>query len=297
MLFRSIERPNPNAMSKLMRRPNSSHVRNVISLSARHEFSRLSASRRHTPHEPTRLRGAQPAERSIRVLSKEGGKLPSDFGLLENTFIAPTGTNRPSILKSPLLALHLERTRLLARARDYLSLLISKFSSPKETSFWSRAFSINRSTIAPTALALHRQMYLSFAEGDSSALQKICLDGILDNFRVRIASRPREEKLVWELVKYNRSARLISNRAAKTPIDGMLIHQSVVKISSTQKLTRYTRAKNGELQQIPGSGREKDVVENLVLQRTTTQWKPGSWMIWGTAKETTIEDIEKWYKV
>jgi protein MBA1 len=45
---------------------------------------------------------------------------------------------------------------------------------------------------------------------------------------------------------------------------------------------------------VPGSGKEKDVVEYVVLQRQYEGWRGGSGRIWGTTKETTLEDIEEW---
>lgn len=139
-------------------------------------------------------------------------------------------------------------------------------------------------------------MYTAFAEADEAALQKICLEGIHDNLRARLASRPQGEKVVWQLVKYNKQPKLISNRAAKTPIDGMIIRQAAVRICSRQKLTRYSRTPDGNLEQINGSGKEKDLVEYLVIQRIYEQWQPKEWMVWGTAKETSLNDIQEWDK-
>ncbi|KAI6247263.1 hypothetical protein HI914_04264 [Erysiphe necator] len=243
------------------------------------------------------LKGARTAERSLRVMSKENAKIPLDIGLLEKTFITPTGLNRPSIFKSPSAVLAIERIRLLSRFRDFLSLLLCKFTSPKVKGFWNRSFNLNRSSLVPTAIALHRQMYTAFAEADDITLRNICLDGINDNFRNRIAHRPREEKVTWELLKYSKTPKLISNRAAKTPINGMILRQAVVRICSKQKLTRYTKIRGTtKFEQIKGSGKEKDVVEYIVIQRVYEQWKPQNWMIWGTAQETSLEDLEEWKK-
>lgn len=141
-------------------------------------------------------------------------------------------------------------------------------------------------------------MYIAFAEGDDQTLRSICLDGILDNFRNRIANRPIDEKVTWELIKYNKSPKLVSNRAAKTPINGMLIRQAVVQVCSRQKLTRYTKARGtSQLELIQGSGKEKDVVEYVVIQRIYEQWQPNNWMVWGTAQETSLEDLEEWKEV
>ncbi|RKF59097.1 hypothetical protein GcC1_178005 [Golovinomyces cichoracearum] len=260
-------------------------------------FSRIFPRTKQTSNEPSYLKGMRSPERSIRVMTKENARMPSDIGLLEKTFITPTGINRPSFLKSPLSVLKLEKTRLLARARDVLSLFICKFSSPKAKGFWDRSFNLDRSSLVPNATALHRQMYIAFSEGDDITLQSICLDGIRDKFRSRIANRPREEKVVWELIKYNKKPRLISSRAAKTPINGVVLRQAVVQICSRQKLTRYTMKRNGQLEQIQGSGKEKDVTEYVVIQRIYEQWQPLNWMIWGTTKEITMADVNEWNQI
>jgi mitochondrial protein MBA1 len=59
-------------------------------------------------------------------------------------------------------------------------------------------------------------------------------------------------------------------------------------------LTRWIKAKGGEMQVVPGSGKEKDVVEYVVLQRQYEGWREGEWRVWGTTRETTLDDIEEW---
>lgn len=173
--------------------------------------------------------------------------------------------------------------------RDAVSSLVLVWSSPRKESWYRRTIKINRSQIAPSAVALHQTMYTAFAEGDTSTLRKICTDGIHDSFRARIATRPRGEKTVWEIVKYNKRAKLMSNRAARLPLDGWAIRQAVVRISSRQKLTRY-RA-NGTV--VPGTGKEKDVVEYIVLQKMYSNWKDAEWKVWGTTDVTTLPDLEE----
>jgi len=96
------------------------------------------------------------------------------------------------------------------------------------------------------------------------------------------------------LVDYNKRSKLISNRAGRLPIEGAAIMQAVVRIASRQKLTRLTKGKNGGMEIVPGSGKEKDVVEYVVLQRQYEGWREGEWQVWGTTKETTLEDVEEW---
>jgi len=137
-------------------------------------------------------------------------------------------------------------------------------------------------------------MYTSFADGNLASLRNICTDGIFESFKARLGAREKGERVEWELVKYNKRSRLISNRAARFPIEGSAVHQAVVKISSRQKLTRWVMGKDGKMAVAKGSGKEKDVVEYVVLQRSYERWSVGDWHIWGTTKETTLDDIEDW---
>ncbi|KAH8686064.1 hypothetical protein BGZ60DRAFT_364475 [Tricladium varicosporioides] len=173
--------------------------------------------------------------------------------------------------------------------RDIFSLLVLKYSSPQTTGVLRRSIKLNKSSIIPTALALHKQMYSSFSAAESTVLRRICCDGMYDSFRARIQSRPKNEEMVWELVKYNKRAKLMSNRAARYPIDGAAVRQAVVKISSRQ---RVTRKRNGVV--VEGSGKEKDVVEYVVVQRTYANWQPSEWRVWGTTETTPLETLEEW---
>ncbi|KAF4624816.1 hypothetical protein G7Y89_g13355 [Cudoniella acicularis] len=212
------------------------------------------------------------------------------MGLLQDTYIHPSFRNQPSPIQEPLSAFKLQWNRIRFKFRDLFSLIILKYSSPKgKSSFGRRELKLNSSIIIPTALALHKQMYSSFAAAETPTLRKICCDGIYDSFRARIASRPRGEQVTWELVKYNRRAKLVGNRAARFPIDGAAVRQAVVRICSTQRLTR---ARNGVV--VGGSGKEKDVVEYVVVQRTYSNWRPGDWQIWGTTRETSLEEVKGW---
>jgi mitochondrial protein MBA1 len=137
-------------------------------------------------------------------------------------------------------------------------------------------------------------MYTSLAEADVDTLRKICTDGIYDSLRARIGNRARGEKVVWELVKHNSRAKLVSHRAARLPIEGAALRQAVVRIASRQRLTRRVKRKDGEMEVVPGSGQEKDIVEYVVLQRQYIGGREEEWQIWGTTQETTLGDVEDW---
>ena len=151
---------------------------------------------------------------------------------------------------------------------------------------------MERKKVSPTAIALHKQMYSAFADGDVQKLREICTDGVFDSFRARIGGRKRGERIVWELVKYNKSPRVVSDRMAIIPgTNGSALRQAVVRISSQQKLTRLLGGK-----QVEGSGEARDVLEYVVIQSKADKWKPEEWRVWGTTKETTLKDVEIWQK-
>jgi protein MBA1 len=132
-------------------------------------------------------------------------------------------------------------------------------------------------------------MYSAFAEGDVRLLDSICCDGLRESFRSRIVSRLRGERWEWELVGYTKRAKVLSHRAASLGIEGMGIRQAVVRIASRQRLTRY-RA-DGSV--VPGSGKEKETVEYLVIQKKLEKSVEQEWMVWGTTEETTLEMLEE----
>ncbi len=170
-----------------------------------------------------------------------------------------------------------------------------KFSSPSEKGIFSRrTLKIHRSAIKPTALALHKQMYTSFAEGNVPALRRVCNDGIFESFLGRLGQRPKNEIVKWELVDYNKRPRVITHRGARFPVEGAGVIQAVVRICSKQRLTRWRKERGGREVLVEGTGNEKDVVEYVVIQRTIERWKGEEWRIWGTTNENTLDDIDSW---
>lgn len=240
-------------------------------------------------------RPAQKAEKSIKTITRDQmakGMLPSDMGLLQDTFVTPL--KFPSIFRSPREFFKLQYFRTRLHLRDLLSLFAMKISSPRGKRWWNRALHLNRSKISPVAVDLHQKMYTAFADGDIPKLKEICTDGVFDSMRARIGGRQRTERVKWELLRYNGSSKVVSDRMAQIPGGaggGNALRQAVVRIRSTQKLSR---AVGGRL--VEGSGREKDVVEYVVLQCRFEKWAPQEWRVWGTTMETSLKDVEKWQR-
>ncbi|TVY28826.1 hypothetical protein LHYA1_G002109 [Lachnellula hyalina] len=240
--------------------------------------------------QPQMMKPKVKAERSMRVITKEQTEVPLDVGLFPATFILPRFSHRPSIFREPRQHLKLLWRGFRFYLRDWVGCVVFKFAGP-EPGWFGRSFKIARSKIVPTALALHKQMYTSFAEGDIAAVRKTCTDGLYETLRARIATRGKGETVHWELVKYNRRAKLVSDRVSRFPIEGAGARQSVVRIRSDQRLTRW----RGD-QMVEGSGKVKSVEEFVVIQKRYIGWKEEEWMVWGTTYETGIEDVENWQK-
>ncbi|KAI9795482.1 MAG: hypothetical protein M1833_007012 [Piccolia ochrophora] len=195
------------------------------------------------------------------------------------TFIMPGRRNRPSLVNAPRERLTLEWTRMKRMFLDLGSLLIYKsFTKP-----WLK---LRRRQVAPTAVALHQQMYTAFADADVETLRKICGDGLLSKFRSGIHSRGRET-LEWVLHKYTKASRIVSHRAARLPVEGTAVQQAVVRIQSRQSLTRY----GPDRKVVAGTGQEREIREYVVLQKRLLQGKEGPWIVWGTTGETSFDDL------
>lgn len=83
-------------------------------------------------------------------------------------------------------------------------------------------------------------MYEAFAAGEQGTIREICAEGLREKMVTRIHNRIPGETFKWEIVTEGR-ARVVSHRAAPLPGENCGIRQAVVRIKSTQMLTRYDR--------------------------------------------------------
>ncbi|KAL9042391.1 MAG: hypothetical protein Q9180_000639 [Flavoplaca navasiana] len=228
-------------------------------------------------------------QKSMQVMLKQdpGGSLPMDLGLLEGTFIMPTGRRKPSIFSEPRRRWQLE----LYRARQRFIELRMGWSYKYLTKQKPRP-KMGLRRVGPIAQALYRQMYTAFADGDITTLSTICTEGLLASFKSRIASRPRNERLRWTLHKFLRGPKFVSHRVAILPYKGSAIRQVVVRMRTRQSLTRMVSRGPGRPDApIQGTGEEKAVTEYLVLQRRMWKSVEEPWMIWGTTEETDPDSV------
>ncbi|KAI9824376.1 MAG: hypothetical protein M1819_000882 [Sarea resinae] len=227
----------------------------------------------------------QPAERSFKIAMKEmerdASQLPNDLGLLPDTFVPPTGQNRIDFINNPKYLPTLVWLRVKNLWQNYFSLILARI-------FIQKNLKLQFLKTKPTAVDLHRQMYTAFAEGNTALLRRICADGLFESFSARIAARKRTG-LRWTLHKYNRGVRCVSDRYTQLPIEGAGIRQAVVRIPSRQSLTKL--AADGTT--VPGSGRERNLVEYVVIQKRIIKGKDEPWMVWGTTEETTLKTVHE----
>lgn len=177
----------------------------------------------------------------------------------------------------------MQYTRVRRKVADFLTLLIYKIQSKAKP-----RPKLGLRKVIPTAKALHREMYTAVASGSTQTINRICADGLRDTLLARIGARGKNEKVEWELVRYLGIARCVSHRVAILPRNGWAIRQAVVRLKSRQRLTRSV---NGKV--VQGSGKEKDLVEYLVLQKMAQNHIEGEWIVWGTTRETTWNDVEQ----
>ncbi|KAI9812688.1 MAG: hypothetical protein M1832_000345 [Thelocarpon impressellum] len=225
--------------------------------------------------------GREKQQKATAVAMKDIDELPSDLGMLDRTFVMPLPCNRPSLLARPADRLKLEWVRLKSRVRDLGSLLIYKtLTRPRQKLLLRKT--------APVAVALHHRMFSSFADGDVDTLREICAAGLFQSFSARLVERGRD-RVSWQLHRYTGRAQVMSDRAAKLPRDRCGLRQAVVRVRSRQSLTR--RRPDGAV--AAGTGRERECVEYVVVQRRLWDGVESPWIVWGTTGETSLEDVRE----
>ncbi|KAI9848529.1 MAG: hypothetical protein M1837_007198 [Sclerophora amabilis] len=205
--------------------------------------------------------------------------LPEDFGLLDDTFIMPTGSRLPSVWRDPVERALLEFDRMRYHVYNFVSLLIYRFSPPR-----GQRPSLGLRQTAPTAAVLHKRLYTAFADYDPPFFRPVVTNALYHAFRSRLFYRPRGQTCRWTLHNYTRRVKCVSDRAARLPVQGAAIRQAVVRIWAKQSLERWDE--KGKL--VPGSDQVKEIKEWVVLQRRVVGGKESPWVIWGMIGEEQI---------
>ncbi|OJD37361.1 mitochondrial inner membrane protein mba1 [Diplodia corticola] len=238
-------------------------------------------------------------------------EMPTDIGLMPDTFIRPTGSNLPGLFAEPKLRFKMEYHWAKTRIYDIVSRIVYKWTTVKPRPV------INRRGMRKLALRLHKDMYTAFAYGDTEHISRICTDGVATTLRSRINARKPNEHLSWARLSHSRP-RIVSDRIVKIPIPGVdtkkkpcCIRQTVFRIKSEQALVKgYLLAgKAGRRRLLDEAGKElplgkdgeitpermqqsaKTVHEYFVLQKRMWMGKEETWSVWGLVDESSLDEL------
>ncbi|KAI5287694.1 hypothetical protein KEM54_005812 [Ascosphaera aggregata] len=236
-----------------------------------------------------------------------------DLCLLPGTFIRPVWSNLPSFFKDPKGRMKMEWQWLRSRALNlfglaaYFIYLRGCFNEPLYRRFLGRK---------QAAKELHKKMYTALANGNRTAIERICCAGLRNNLTRRIDKRgDKSDPYVWELHGYInfprslqiRGGTIVSDRGSSLQfIKNMGVRQVIVRIQSKQSLEkplptdnggRVRKDENGKAAVTAADSTERkiqDCTEYVVLQKFVFKGKEDAeWKVWGLAQETTLEVLEK----
>lgn len=238
-----------------------------------------------------------PSRRSRLREMMRSQDLPQDLGIFAGTLIMPTGGNMPSFFRMPWYRTKMEAARISKRGKDLFSVFTFKYLTG-----WRKTKISFRKT-APTAMALHRQVYSAFADGDEEGIRKIACEGVRDKLINRIQARPDHTLYNWDLLRYRGRPRVVSHRATRLPLSRdddddngeSVMRQAVVRIKSVQKLTRdEIPSEDVDEKNLPDPEQtEKQVTEYVVIQKRVLRGIEEPWKFWGTTEETPLEKFNE----
>lgn len=270
-------------------------------------------------------RGSPKAQPSMSLAQKaamkrmtSSGQALDYIGIIQDTFVPPTGQNRPSIFSD----WRGRRKLLKYHVKSWITLMQSRFMA-----FWlvKPRLKLETHKAAHVAKGLYEGMYHAFAEGEAAlgpmqAAGKLS-PGLLSSLKGRIAQRPPNTHMRWKLHKYVGTPQCVSFKFAmpdmKSPnTERMGIIQAVVRIKSQQSLLSYQRRRardpaDGKMviaevpvdrdgkeivpfdEQVEEGKNMKTMVEYFVIERTLIKGVLGEWRAWGTTEETTLAQIKK----
>lgn len=223
---------------------------------------------------------------------------------LPNHNVEPATWVRPPLGRFPPSPSYL-LSYLKVKGRDFLGRLAMTWSS-KPSLLTPAQYRPQTGKIVPTAKALHVAMYDALARGDKATLRKVCGVVLADRFGTAIDARPAGRRYAWELLRYNKTLwrypRIVDHKLTPMQADPRdpkkqtppILRQVVVAIASRQRRVEYDYSKEGGGRAVPGSEKEVDVVENVVLSQPLDRntWVPrADWKIISLIGEMTPE---KW---
>ncbi|KXT17698.1 hypothetical protein AC579_9011 [Pseudocercospora musae] len=275
---------------------------------------------------PNRMagKGRQAPRKSISIQQKQqmeklqaSGEVLNYIGVIEGTFIPPTGDKLPSIFSN---------TRDRWKIEIYRLYSFMKYVQSRFMAFWfvKPALKLQRRKTPKIAQEIYEEMYRAFAAGNvtSGNIEGKLSPGFLKSLQSRINQRRPGDILQWKLHKYLERPRCVAYMFALPDVKGSNekrsgIMQAIVRIRSQQSLVHVKRMKvldphgskqlvvadvpvDRDGQAIPEEKIEeeerknrKDITEYFVLHRLLRQGEVGEWQAWGTTTETGVEEIRK----
>lgn len=166
----------------------------------------------------------------------------------------------------------------------------------KPSIFKSSPLRMRRKGLVQTALDLHASMSQSLAAGTPEAkaqLSRICVPKLARNLVAVIESRPRGKSYRWERLGtpgWPFWPRVVDHKWQEINVGvNVNFRQAVVGIRSKQRLTELD-AKGKEV-----GSKVMDLTEYVVLWRQVhvESQTQGDWLVYGTLKESSFDDVMK----
>ncbi|KAI5364527.1 Putative inner membrane mitoribosome receptor Mba1 [Septoria linicola] len=266
-------------------------------------------------------RGNQKAQPSMSIQQKQAmkkmtasGEVLDYIGLLQDTFVPPTGAKMPSLFSD------FSGRRKIAwyQFKNYLVLTQSRFMA-----FWfvKPRLKLQVWKTPQIAKGLYESMYQAFAEGNIGPIEDKLSPGLRGSLKSRIAQRQPNTFLKWKLHKYIGPPERVSFKFAmpdlKSPNTQRTgIIQAVIRIKSQQSLLHMRRQRMKDpatrstvVAEVPidRDGKEivdfdeeveerknmKTMTEYFVIERTMIKGVLGQWRAWGTTEETDLGTLRK----
>lgn len=167
----------------------------------------------------------------------------------------------------------------------------------KEGRFWNRAtFKAERAGVVDAALKLHAAMSRDLARGgpaEKTHLTKFCVPKLARSLIAAIEARPAGKRYEWERLELTGKPfwpRLVDHKWTEIDLGyRQSYRQAVVGIESKQRLTeldargRVVGSKEMQLREFVVLWCRVDKVNRVM----------GDWQLYGTLKETTLEEMMK----
>ncbi|CZT14812.1 uncharacterized protein RCC_00761 [Ramularia collo-cygni] len=286
-----------------------------LRLRPRQPFSTTAQHRVGASRMVTAGKKAQPSM-SIQMKAQQeaamrDGSMLDHLGVLDNTYVPPSGKNLPSYLTNFRERWQLQKYRLfsfLDGIKAYPMAYWTVKPRPK----------MEKRKIPSITQNLYEQMYRHFAAGTIAQLETKVSPGLMSSLRNRMSARAPNSALVWHLHKYFGKPEIVSFKFVLMPggkaDDKSGIEQAVVKIKSKQSLQHIERVRTREpkgmaVKEVVVDGQGKPVpvhqleehrersakitTEYVVVQRFLKKSEFGPWHLWGTTEETSVANMKK----